>query len=137
MAISEKLIKNICRDYITIDYNGILDFKLTLKDNIRNNSISEEDALFILLELLYRVNQGLKYKLASKNLFDLIKKVKKYNKENKDHVKEKFIFNKPYYLEVKQIIDYIIFLAQDKNIKSKNITIKKPKENIKLRKKID
>lgn len=136
MAISEKLIKNICRDYITIDYNGILDFKLTLKDNIRNNSISEEDALFILLELLYRVNQGLKYKLASKNLFDLIKKVKKYNKENKDHVKEKFIFNKPYYLEVKQIIDYIIFLAQDKNIKSKNITIKKPKENIKLRKKL-
>lgn len=136
MPISERVIKNICRDYVTIDYNGVIDFKLTLKDNIRNNSISEDDALFILLDLLYQVNHGLKYKFFSKKLFDLIKDVKKYNKENKEYLKEKILFNKPYYREVKQVIDYIISLAKERNIQSKNITIEKPKLNIKNRKKL-
>ena len=136
MATSEKVIKNICRDYVTIDYNGVIDFKLTLKDNIRNNSISEDDALFILLDLLYQVNHRLKYKFVSKNLFDLIKDVKKYNKENKEYLKEKILFNKPYYREVKLVIDYIMSLAKERNIQSKNITIKKPKSNIKNRKKL-
>ena len=111
VAISEKLIKNICRDYVTIDFNGVIDFKLTLKDNIRNNSISEDDALFILLDLLYQVNHGLKYKFVSKRLFDMIKDVKKYNNENKEYLKEKILFNKPYYVEVKLVIKYITSLA--------------------------
>lgn len=136
MATSKKVIKNICRDYITIDYNGVIDFKLTLKDNIRNNSISEDDALFILLDLLYQINHGLKYKFFSKNLFDLITDVKKYNKENKKYLKEKILFKKHYYHELKQVIDYIISLAKERNIESKNITIEKPKENIKNRKKL-
>ncbi len=46
MATSKKVIKNICRDYVTINDNGVIDFKLTLKDNIINNSVSEDDALF-------------------------------------------------------------------------------------------
>lgn len=136
MATSKKVIKNICRDYVTIDYNGVIDFKLTLKDNIRNNSISEDDALFILLDLLYQINHGLKYKFFSKNLFDLITDVKKYNKENKKYLKEKILFKKHYYHELKQVIDYIISLAKERNIESKNITIEKPKENIKNRKKL-
>lgn len=136
MATSKKVIKNICRDYVTIDYNGVIDFKLTLKDNIRNNSISEDDALFILLNLLYQINHGLKYKFFSKNLFDLITDVKKYNKENKKYLKEKILFKKHYYHELKQVIDYIISLAKERNIESKNITIEKPKENIKNRKKL-
>lgn len=136
MATSKKVIKNICRDYVTIDYNGVIDFKLTLKDNIRNNSISEDDALFILLDLLYQINHGLKYKFFSKNLFDLITYVKKYNKENKKYLKEKILFKKHYYHELKQVIDYIISLAKERNIESKNITIEKPKENIKNRKKL-
>lgn len=136
MATSENIIKIICRDYVTIDYNGVIDFKLTLKDNIRNNSISEDDALFILLDLLYQVNHGLKYKFFSKKLFDLIKNVKKYNKENNEYLKEKILFNKPYYREVKQVIDYIISLAVKRNLQSKNITIEKPEENIKNRKKL-
>lgn len=136
MTTSKKVIKNICRDYVTIDYNGVIDFKLTLKDNIRNNSISEDDALFILLDLLYQINHGLKYKFFSKNLFDLITDVKKYNKENKKYLKEKILFKKHYYHELKQVIDYIISLAKERNIESKNITIEKPKENIKNRKKL-
>ena len=84
MATSKKVIKNICRDYVTIDYNGVIDFKLTLKDNIRNNSISEDDALFILLDLLYQINHGLKYKFFSKNLFDLITDVKSIIKKIKN-----------------------------------------------------
>ena len=136
MATSKKVIKNICRDYVTINDNGVIDFKLTLKDNIINNSVSEDDALFILLDLLYQINHGLKYKFFSKNLFDLITDVKKYNKENKKYLKEKILFKKHYYHELKQVIDYIISLAKERNIESKNITIEKPKENIKNRKKL-
>lgn len=136
MATSKKVIKNICRDYVTINDNGVIDFKLTLKDNIINNSVSEDDALFILLNLLYQINHGLKYKFFSKNLFDLITDVKKYNKENKKYLKEKILFKKHYYHELKQVIDYIISLAKERNIESKNITIEKPKENIKNRKKL-
>ena len=136
MAISEKVIKNICRDYVTIDFNGVIDFKLTLKDNIRNNSISEDDALFILLDLLYQVNHGLKYKFVSKRLFDMIKDVKKYNNENKEYLKEKILFNKPYYVEVKLVIKYITSLANERNIQTRNIVIEKPKANIKNRKKL-
>lgn len=136
MATSKKVIKNICRDYVTINDNGVIDFKLTLKDNIINNSVSEDDSLFILLDLLYQINHGLKYKFFSKNLFDLITDVKKYNKENKKYLKEKILFKKHYYHELKQVIDYIISLAKERNIESKNITIEKPKENIKNRKKL-
>ena len=136
MATSKKVIKNICRDYVTINDNGVIDFKLTLKDNIINNSVSEDDALFILLDLLYQINHGLKYKFFSKNLFDLITDVKKYNKENKKYLKEKILFKKHYYHELKQVIDYIISLAKERNIESKNITIEKPQENIKNRKKL-
>lgn len=136
VSSSEKMIKNVCRDYVTIDNNGIIDFKLTLKDNIRNKSISKEDALFILLDLLYRVNHGLKYRFFSKKLFNTIDEVKKYNRENKEHFKEKLIFNKPYYLELKQIINHIVFLANERNIQSKNIIIEKPEKNIKNRKKL-
>ena len=136
MNISNNTINIICRDYVTLDYNGVIDFKLSLKENIRNNSISKEDALFILLDLLYQANHGLKYRFVSQKVFDLVNNVKKYNKENKDYLKEKILFNKAYFPEIKIIIDYILVLAEEININDRNIKIEKPKTNIKYSKKL-
>ena len=136
MNISNNTINIVCRDYVTLDYNGVIDFKLSLKENIRNNSISKEDALFILLDLLYQVNHGLKYRFVSQKVFDLVNNVKKYNKENKDYLKEKILFNKAYFPEIKIIIDYILVLADEININDRNIKIEKPKTNITYSKKL-
>lgn len=122
MTVSDNILKNICRDYITIDQKGVINFKSLLEINILNNSISQDEALFFLLDLLFLANHGLEYEFISKRLSYVINE---FNNGN-DSKLMKTIFNRLYFNEWNIVSDYILSLAQKKNLqhslskKSKN-----------------
>ena len=98
--------KNLVFDnYVIVDDNGNIDFKLELKSAIDKNYISRVDAFNIIYELMYGViNYNHGKNKVKEELFELIKKVKEYNLKDETTIKNSVLFFKDYSHEKNLII---------------------------------
>ena len=121
----------ICKKYISIDSKRDLEFNDQLKVAIDKKSISKEDALFIVLDLMYNVdNYDLDYPDIEAELENLVLKVEEFNYNDQAYLK-KTIFYKDYSI-VKEILNvYVKKLETQKHNDKKS---KKVSENIRLHK---
>ncbi len=118
-------IKYICNKYITITPTGIIDFKGILKRDIEINTITKEDALYIILKILYEINNRPNNNHIERDLYDILEKVKKINWEYDESLKKTKFFNKNYYVEVKIVIDHLLYISQNRRINNNDIVNKK------------
>lgn len=121
-----RLIKDILKKSISLNSIGCIEFKGKLKDEINKRNISNEDALLIVLDILFNVTEN---KLTNFNeipfYFSLrIKKVKKFNNNfnsSKIDLKIKKFFNHKYDFEKGLIKKYVSGLEERFNIKNKEV----------------
>lgn len=84
----------VCERYVSIDSNGDLDYKKYLKYAINKKYVSKEDALAIVLDLMYSVNNyGLTYHDIEDELEKLVLKVKRCNENNQTFLKKSIFYN--------------------------------------------
>ena len=121
---NKKMLNNsVLNDSISLNSKGYLDFKGKLKDELNKSNIAREDALLIVLDIIYNI--------AENELTDIetipyyfkirIRKVKKFNDEfdkTRIDLKIKEIFNHDYDFEKTIVQDYVSNLESRHHINS-------------------
>ena len=118
-------------DHISLNSKGYIDFKGILKDELNKSNITQEDALLILLDVIYSIaeNRLTDYELIPFFFKKRIRSVKEFNKESDKtqiDLKIKKFFNKNYDYEKDRIETHVSKLESKNNI---NLDIRKSNKN--------
>ena len=104
------LARSVCDKYVSIDSNNCIDFKGLIKHNINVGNISDVEAMYIVLNLIYdivnsKLTQFYEIKMYASSLVGKVKKF--HDKSNNDYTSLNDIFNHNYAFERKFIKKYI------------------------------
>ena len=106
-------IEGFLKKYISVSSNADWDFKGYLKYSINKEFISKEEALLIILEVMYGINNlGWDYDIVPDKLEELVEKYRydEFNSNKKDYFNEEILLN-----------EYIEKFSKNKNKRTRNI----------------
>ena len=108
MKYLNKMKELVCKKYIAKDSNGKIMFKSYLNDAIEQGDISHDDALSISLELMYGIkNYEFNETTVLNELENLVLKVREYNLNENDIIKNSVLFFNDYSYEKEVLSEYI------------------------------
>ena len=121
------LYKTVLHDSISLNSRGYIDFKGKLKDELNKNNITHEDALLIVLDVIYSIaeNRLTDYEIIPFFFKKRIRNVKKFNNESDKtqiDLKIKNFFNHDYNFEKNIVKEYVSKLESKHNI---NVDVRK------------